>query len=428
MNGKELGLYQRCAGRKTAPTLPFREILVITGRRAGKSFIAAIKALYMGLFHSFKKYLAPGERGVIQIIAADRPQAGVIFRYVSAILHSNPVFEQYILNETKEKIELSTGDDIQVMTCSFRMIRGRAVIDCNCDEVAFWRIEGADPAHEILGAIRPSMATIPNAMLWLITSPYSRSGVPYEMYRDYYGKEDSEVLVWVSPTRTMNPMIPESHIQKELEKDPKAARNEWLAEFRRDISAFLPLEWIERAIIPNRFELPPVQGFSYQAFTDPSGGAGDAFTLSIGHREGDRLVQDVLRSEKPPMNPHQVVKEYAALLKDYRILTVYGDRYAGEWVPQAFQAEGITYKQSKKNKSDLYLEFEPLLAQGRVELLDNKILFNELRSLERRTRRSGKDSVDHGPRQHDDSANATAGLMVHLSQPSSVFRYFFFDP
>jgi hypothetical protein len=274
------------------------------------------------------------------------------------------------------------------------------------------------------------MATIPNAMLWLITSPYSRSGVPYEMYRDYYGEEDSEVLVWLSPTRTMNPMIPESHIQKELEKDPQAARSEWLAEFRRDISAFLPLEWIERAIVPNRFELPPLQGFSYEAFTDPSGGApgGDAFTLSIGHREGERLVQDVLRVTKPPFNPQTTVKEYASLLKNYRIATVEGDRYAGEWVAQAFQAEGITYKQSKKTKSDIYLEFEPLLAQGRVELLDNRILFNELRSLERRTGRSGKDSVDHSPRQHDDSANSTAGLMVSLVKPNSTFRYFFLDP
>jgi hypothetical protein len=374
--------------------------------------------------------LAPGERGVIQIIAADRPQAGVIFRYVSAILHSNPVFEQYILNETKEKIELSTGVDIQVMTCSYRTIRGRTVVDCNCDEVAFWRIEGADPAHEILAAIRPSMATIPNAMLWLITSPYSRSGVPYEMYRDYYGEEDSEVLVWVSPTRTMNPMISESHIQKELEKDPQAARSEWLAEFRRDISAFLPLEWIEKATVPNRFELPPLQGFSYEAFTDPSGGApgGDAFTLSIGHREGERLVQDVLRVTKPPFNPQTTVKEYASLLKNCRILTVRGDRYGGEWVSQAFQAEGITYQQSKRTKSELYLEFEPLLAQGRAELLDNKILFNELRSLERRTGRSGKDSVDHPPRGHDDAANALAGLMVNLTQPTSTFRYAFIGP
>ena len=67
------------------------------------------------------------------------------------------------------------------------------------------------------------------------------------------------------------------------------------------------------------------------------------------------------------------------------------------------------------NKSEIYLGFEPLLARGEVELLDDKTLFAELRGLERRTGRGRRDVVDHGPGQHDDSANATAGVFVELS-------------
>ena len=37
-------------------------------------------------------------------------------------------------------------------------------------------------------------------------------------------------------------------------------------------------------------------------------------------------------------------------------------------------------------------------------------------SLDRRTGRSGKDSVDHGPRGHDDVANAAAGALVAAAQ------------
>jgi hypothetical protein len=36
-------------------------------------------------------------------------------------------------------------------------------------------------------------------------------------------------------------------------------------------------------------------------------------------------------------------------------------------------------------------------------------LIFQLSSLERRTARSGKDSIDHAPGQHDDLANAVAG-------------------
>ena len=60
------------------------------------------------------------------------------------------------------------------------------------------------------------------------------------------------------------------------------------------------------------------------------------------------------------------------------------------------------------------MEFEPLLASGCVELLDNKKLFAQLKGLERRTRSSGRDSVDHGPGlgMRDDICNAACGAIV----------------
>jgi hypothetical protein len=212
----------------------------------------------------------------------------------------------------------------------------------------------------------------------------------------------------------MNPTLDQGLIDREMERDPVAAAAEWGATFRSDVESYVPLEWIEQAIIPNRYELPPAK-FPYSAFCDPSGGAQDAMTLSIAHREGSRLVQDVLRAVKPPFDPYQTVADYASLLKEYRCASVTGDKYAGEWVSQAFQKHGIRYISSPMNKSEIYLGFEPLLARGEVELLDDKTLFAELRGLERRTGRGRRDVVDHGPGQHDDSANATAGVFVELS-------------
>ena len=61
------------------------------------------------------------------------------------------------------------------------------------------------------------------------------------------------------------------------------------------------------------------------------------------------------------------------------------------------------------NRSELYLAFLPLLNSGRLDLLDNARMVAQLVGLERRTARSGKDSVDHAPGGHDDIANAVAG-------------------
>ena len=43
----------------------------------------------------------------------------------------------------------------------------------------------------------------------------------------------------------MNPSISEQFVQSEIEKDPDAARSEWLALFRQDIEAAFSLESIE---------------------------------------------------------------------------------------------------------------------------------------------------------------------------------------
>ena len=244
----ELTVYGDCTGRKEAPQGVFREAWLVVGRRGGKSFVVSVVAVFLALFHDFKEFLAPGERGVIQIIAADRSQARVIFRYISAILHSTPVFEQYIQNETKERIELTTGIDLEVMTCSFRTIRGRTVVCAVCDEIAFWRVEGANPDKEILAAIRNYMATLPNSMLLVISSPYARSGVLFEAYRDYFGSDDPEVLVWQAPSTVMNPTLDQAFIDKELSKDPVAAASEWGAIFRADVETYVPLEWISGGI------------------------------------------------------------------------------------------------------------------------------------------------------------------------------------
>ena len=96
----------------------------------------------------------------------------------------------------------------------------------------------------------------------------------------------------------------------------------------------------------------------------------------------------------------------AALLKSYGISKVTGDRYAGEWPRERFQVHGIIYEPAAKPKSDLYRDLLPALNSRKVELLDDARLIAQLCSLERRTARGGRDSIDHAPGAHDDLANA----------------------
>jgi hypothetical protein len=51
-----------------------------------------------------------------------------------------------------------------------------------------------------------------------------------------------------------------------------------------------------------------------------------------------------------------------------------------------------------------------LLNSTRIALLDDQRAFNQLVSLERRTARSGRDTIDHPPGQHDDLINSIASV------------------
>ena len=329
MDDKDLALYQRCTGRKKPPKKGFKEFWGICGRRGGKSFIAAVVAVFLALFFKYEKHLSPGERGTIQIIAADRSQAQVILSYIKGILQNNPVFAQYMVNDFKESIDLSNSISIEVMSCSYRSIRGRTVVACICDEIAFWMHEGEKPDREILAAIRPSMATIPNSKLIVISSPYSRSGVLYEHWEQYYGKEDPNILIWRAPTRVMNPTIPQELIDAEMKKDKSSAASEWYVVFRLDLQNFLDEDLVKAcAVLPG--DLAPQKYQVYSAFCDPSGGRADAFSLAIGsyHYDSEKYVVDLLKAWPAPFNPSEVVAEAAAILKRYGCRRVVGDRTA----------------------------------------------------------------------------------------------------
>jgi hypothetical protein len=66
------------------------------------------------------------------------------------------------------------------------------------------------------------------------------------------------------------------------------------------------------------------------------------------------------------------------------------------------------------------LELLPRLCSGEIELLDNELLIDQLAGLERRTRSGGRDSIDHGPNQHDDLANVVAGV-AYCSKDETVY-------
>ena len=412
----EMEVFRACTGRTLPPLVQCVYATLIIGRRGGKSRVLGLVAVYLAAFFDWRPYLTSGETGCVVIIAADRRQAGIIFRYVRAMIREVPMLAPLIVRETKESIELSTGIAIEVMTASYKSVRGYTAVCVLGDEAAFWQNDefSADPDTEILNALKPAMATIPGSMMLVASSPYSRRGVVWRDFRRLWGQDAPNEVCWKASTRTMNPRIPESFIQAELEKDQASATAEYLAEFRSDIEAFIAREAIEAVVVNGRHELPPSHGRPYVFGLDPSGGAGqDSMVLVGAFRDGDMVVQAVIREWKPRFSPDQVAEEASALIKRYGARKCFSDRYGGDWVASSFRAHGISVEYNQKSASELFIEVLPLLNSGKVELLDHPRLIAQLCALERRnTRSTARPLIGHPPGGHDDIACATATALV----------------
>ena len=294
-----------------------------------------------------------GERIYIGVFAPDRKQAGVTFKYVIGLLRSVPALAALIERETRESVALSTGITIKVISARIAAPRGRAYALAIVEEAAFLpQDQDANPDVELLRALRPALARVPGSLLAVVSSPYARRGVLWSAWQRYHDRPEPDVLLVQAPTLDLNPSFDRRAVEKAYEEDPASAGAEYGGLFRSDVDGFISQEAIQACVTPGLHELSfmaaPDGPDQYVGFVDPSGGSRDSFALAIGHQvmrdEHPIAVIDCLRETRPPFSPEAVVTEYAALFTDYDIVTVTGDRYAGEWPREQFRKRGINVR------------------------------------------------------------------------------------
>jgi hypothetical protein len=397
--------------QRTPPTRAVRELWIAAGRRAGKDFVATRIAAYLALFKAWK--LAPGEVGVILLLAVDRAQAKVAFNYARGLFESSEMLRAEVESITADCIRLANGIEIRIGTSDQASVRGATLLAVIADEFAFW---GVEDALEILRAIRPGMASQAEAMLIVISSVYASRGEFYDSYRKHFSIADARVLFALATTRQLNPTIPQSFIDEELRRDFAANKAEYLSEFRTDSADFLDAPLVDSVTRDRPRELPMLPHTAngtpiiYYAGVDVSGGRKDATAASVSHLDGERVIIDAVRRWPSPHDPAVVAREVAAFLKNYGLFNATADQYGAELSRSIYGEAGINLMASEVTRSDAYLYMLPLFTADRIEIPDDETLRRELLGLERRTGRNGKDTVDHGTSRfsHDDVANSAA--------------------
>jgi len=256
--------------------------------------------------------LRPGERATVALLAVDRNQSKVLRNYIKGYFAQVPSLQEMIIRENDTGLELSNSVDIEITTSDYRSVRGRTYLCVVMDEIALWRGEDntSNPDTEIYSAIRPGMATLPESLLIGISSVYRRSGLAYERWARYFGKDDARYLVILAPSASLNPTLDLGEIEAAMADDPASARADYLSQWRDDLSAYISRDLLEACVDKGLSVRPYESRHRYYAFDDAAQGIssrGDSYAAAVAHRDGDNLVLDWCAEFKPPFSVSVVI-------------------------------------------------------------------------------------------------------------------------
>lgn len=317
-------------GREREPLQRVHELEIVAGRRAGKTRALSVLISYIAGLCDHRDVLIGGETGVFLALAQTQQVATQLLNFVEEDFKSSPLMRQLIVARTADTLELKGNITVEVRPASFRKLRGPTYIGVVADELAFWMVGDTyqNPDVEILAAASPGLLTTHGPVI-MASSPYAKKGVLWDTYKKHYGPNGSPlILVAKGTTRDFNNTVLQTEIDRLLEKDPARNAAEYLAEWRSDISNFVPADVVEACVVRDRRELQPQAGIAYFGFIDPAGGSGsDSMTLAIAHRGVDgRVILDAIRERRPPFSPDNAVAEAAGLLKTFHVSQIVGDR------------------------------------------------------------------------------------------------------
>jgi hypothetical protein len=409
-------------GRDREPEEPVEMLLVVAGRRSGKSRALSVLATYLACLCDWSEHLFIGEVGTALYQAPTQRQAASALKYATDLIDHVELLKQTVESRTSDCLTLRRSIELTATAANWRYSRGSTCICCVLDETAFFHNsdDAANSDEELLTALMPSLSTTGGPML-IASSPKDMQGIVFDLHRKHYGKDgDRKILVVQAACRELNPSLRESVVARAYQADPTAAEAEYGGQFREPVSAYVERSIVEKAVEKRVTRRTPLPRIAYFAFLDSASGSGtDSYTMAIGHNiiDGERTISvvDVIYEAVPPFDPDYVTRSAAATLKEWNLTEVYGDNYGGAWPVTAMARNGIRYVTSPLSASELYLHTLPLWNAGRVRMLDSAKAIDQFCALRRRVGQGVQEKIVHPRNGHDDLSNSVAGVLWRLS-------------
>lgn len=242
---------------------------------------------------------------------------------------------------------------------------------------------------------------LPGGQFLGIGSPWAPMGPIYELAKEHGGKPTRDVVVFRACGPDMNPSwwTPE-RIEDLRRRSPTAYRTDVLAEFADVESSLISSAEVDRATRKGPLVLEPEPGHAYVAAMDP-GTRGNAWTLVVCTRKRRAdgrcytcvaFAKQWRGSADDPLNPDEVLKEIAEIVKRYGVVATWTDQLAADFVKAIAQRYDLAVADENitaLRKIELFESMRMRLADNGLEIPDDPVFRADLLSIRKRIRING---------------------------------------
>ena len=399
----------------------FQELVLVLGRRSGKSFLVSAIGLYelyrlISMGHPQARYgLMEFDAIYLLNVAKNEEQAkNAIFAKLKQTVLASPFFQPYIGKDTELEMRFFTENDRKENerreTAGLNLFSGSLVLKCGSssasglvgltcwsvimDEIAAMAGDNPDSGldYDLYNDLKPSLATFGrDGKMMMLSNPKGPIGLLYDLHENR--QDDPSTLVMRGPTWLVNPNIDRDFLESEKKKNPTEYQMQYGAEFGASSSdPMFAEDDINRFFSSMSMVKRVEKGFGmhdYFCHLDPAR-TSDYYALAVAHTEAiigqmgadGRIMRRIVIDHIHFWNPltknqpieEKTIEEYVLdLHKRFRFRQVSIDQWNSQSSVIKLQSLGvpIVEKQFNKNyKESIYTELATLIREDRIDIYD----------------------------------------------------------
>jgi hypothetical protein len=345
---------------------------------------------WLGVWH-----VAPGDEAIVSFVSVSREESGARLKTIAAILTALG-----LAHEVRGD-EVTMTDDRQVTFRTFaattRAVVGHSSIAIIADECARWesREDKANPAKEVLGSLRPTLAGVDNAFEVDSSAPWGTDDYHAQMFDE---GDTAHQVVSFAETWIARPTLTEAETHA-LEPDQRTWQREYAAQPGATVSSAIDAVDIDGCY----GRIPPMRGHG-QGFwlIDASDLRGDDFAEVGGYIVDGAIVVTYVgawsSAEQHTVSMSEITTQISARAKANRVSTVFGDQRNESTLRALFQQSGMnlkSYAWTQDSKDSAMQQLRNLMREQRFYLPEDVALRRELGAIKAKLLPSGRTSYSH---------------------------------